>query len=292
MSIYLNNFNFVAQKVETNILHPRDLTAEEITNGVKRDFTPRYVNAQVYPFEIFPAINLEKLEFDNVTILYGDNGCGKTTVLNIIAKKLGINHESLTNTSSYFNKYVEHCDYTLLNNIPFGSKFVASDDVFNHIFETREFNNYLSETNENIAKKYDEETSKMELFKDRRRAEKNRNRELKKRFIKEQNEFSNGESAMNYFLDRIKEESLYLLDEPENSLSIENQIELSKYISDAARYFNSQFIIATHSPFFASIPGATVYSFEEYSVEKRKWSELDGMQAMFDFFESHREEFV
>ena len=62
-------------------------------------------------------------------------------------------------------------------------------------------------------------------------------------------EHSNGESAFLYFTDKIQENGLYLLDEPENSLCPEKQQEFVKFIEDSARFFGCQFIISTHSPF-------------------------------------------
>lgn len=62
-------------------------------------------------------------------------------------------------------------------------------------------------------------------------------------------EYSNGETAIRYFYEKIKENTLYLLDEPENSLSPEKQLQLAKYIEASARGCGCQFIIATHSPF-------------------------------------------
>ena len=62
-------------------------------------------------------------------------------------------------------------------------------------------------------------------------------------------EHSNGESAFLYFSEKIQENGLYLLDEPENSLSPLRQQELSKFLEDSARFFGCQFIISTHSPF-------------------------------------------
>ena len=60
---------------------------------------------------------------------------------------------------------------------------------------------------------------------------------------------SNGESALAVFSERIREDALYLLDEPENSLSPERQLELARFLHDSARFYNCQFVIATHSPF-------------------------------------------
>ena len=103
--------------------------------------------------------------------------------------------------------------------------------------------------------------------------------------------FSNGESAMKYFTDRITENALYLLDEPENSLSIGLQQSLCEYISASARYYGCQFIIATHSPVFLSMPNALIYDLDEYPVSTKKWTELNNVRKYFEFFEKHRHEF-
>ena len=54
---------------------------------------------------------------------------------------------------------------------------------------------------------------------------------------------SNGESALAVFSERIREDALYLLDEPENSLSPERQLELARFLHDSARFYNCQFIM-------------------------------------------------
>ena len=103
--------------------------------------------------------------------------------------------------------------------------------------------------------------------------------------------YSNGESAMRYFVEHIAENALYLMDEPENSLSVTHQMELAKYISDSAMYFGCQFIIASHSPIMLSLPGARIYDLNEVPVEEKEWTEVDDVNAFFRFFEEHREEF-
>lgn len=70
--------------------------------------------------------------------------------------------------------------------------------------------------------------------------------------IRDINLHSNGETAMRFFIDRIDEDAVYFLDDPENSLSVEFQIELAEYIEATGRATRSQFIIATHSPIFLS----------------------------------------
>ena len=104
-------------------------------------------------------------------------------------------------------------------------------------------------------------------------------------------EHSNGESAYLYFSEQIQENGLYLLDEPENSLSPLKQQELMKFLEDSARFFGCQFIISTHSPFLLSMRGAKIYDMDEDVVDVKRWTELPGIRVYFDFFKRHEEEF-
>ena len=62
----------------------------------------------------------------------------------------------------------------------------------------------------------------------------------------------------------------YLLDEPENSLSAENQLKLKQFIEDSARFYNCQFIISTHSPFILSLTDALIYDLDSNPVVSKK----------------------
>lgn len=104
-------------------------------------------------------------------------------------------------------------------------------------------------------------------------------------------EHSNGESAFLYFSEKIQENGLYLLDEPENSLSPERQQELLRFLEDSARFFGCQFIIATHSPFLLSMKGAKIYDLDEDPVDVKRWTELGNVRAYFTFFKEHEIEF-
>ena len=84
---------------------------------------------------------------------------------------------------------------------------------------------------------------------------------------------------------------LYLLDEPENSLSPERQLELARFLHDSARFYNCQFVIATHSPFLLAMPGARIYDLDAEPVTTRKWTELENVRATWEFFQQHRNEF-
>ncbi len=104
-------------------------------------------------------------------------------------------------------------------------------------------------------------------------------------------EQSNGESAFFYFTSRLQEPGLYLLDEPENSLSTVRQIELRDFLENAARFFGCQFVIATHSPFLLSMRGAKVYDLDAAPAAVKRWTQLPDIRAAHEFFEAHRDEF-
>lgn len=103
--------------------------------------------------------------------------------------------------------------------------------------------------------------------------------------------YSNGESAYRYFIEKIIENGLYILDEPENSLSPKRQIELMSFIEDSARFFGCQFIISTHSPFLLAIKGAKIYDLDESPVSVKSWTSLENVRTYYEFFKSHDSEF-
>lgn len=67
----------------------------------------------VYPFQILSKHQLRVLDFEPVTILYGGNGSGKSTALNVIAQKLQLERDTPYNRSNFFEDYLSMCDYKL-----------------------------------------------------------------------------------------------------------------------------------------------------------------------------------
>ena len=102
---------------------------------------------------------------------------------------------------------------------------------------------------------------------------------------------SNGESALAVFSERIRENALYLLDEPENSLSAEKQILLAEFLEQSARFYGCQLVIATHSPFLLAMKGARIYDLDTVPVDTAAWTELPNVRMYYDFFQKHRDEF-
>lgn len=255
-----------------------------------------------YPFGIFPELELEKLVFEPVTIFYGGNGTGKSTLLNIIAETLKLKRNAVFNKSSFYNDYISFCKAITNQPIPDESRIITSDDVFDYILNIRNLNNGIDFKREDLFEEYTE--SKFSDFKfttmddlDRlklinKTRSTSQSKYVKSKLMNNVREYSNGESAFKYFTEKITENALYLLDEPENSLSPKRQIELTQYIEDSARFFNCQFIISTHSPFLLSMKNAKIYNLDKAPVTTSRWTELENVQAYFEFFEKHRNEFI
>ena len=105
------------------------------------------------------------------------------------------------------------------------------------------------------------------------------------------NELSNGETALKFFDDTIQPDGLYLLDEPENSLSSENQELVAKMIAGMARFYNCQFVISSHSPFFLSIGNAKIYDLDSYPVKVTRWTDIPNISILHDFFKEQEQEY-
>ena len=260
----------------------------------------------MYPFKIFPLKQLKYVDFSPITIFYGGNGSGKTTLLNIIAEKIGAIRHSQYNKSPFFEEYVSLCD-VYGREIPKNSQMLSSDDVFDYVMNMRYLNENVDFHREELFKGYglhnrkaanDESYLQLHGMDDYDRwkevsdaLSKTQSKFVKERLAKNVDMFSNGETAMRYFTEHIDRDAIYLLDEPENSLSISFQLDLAKYINDSARHFGCQFIISTHSPILLSIEGAKIYDLDSMPVTTREWTELENVKKYYEFFKEHEWEF-
>ena len=104
-------------------------------------------------------------------------------------------------------------------------------------------------------------------------------------------ERSNGESAFAYFTQKIKNDALYLLDEPENSLSVQLQKQLATFLQDSARFYGCQLVIATHSPFILAMRGAKIYDLDADPVDVKPWTELKNVREWYEFFKENSDKF-
>ncbi|MDD5898897.1 MAG: AAA family ATPase [Clostridia bacterium] len=254
-----------------------------------------------YPFQILSRHHLTQLSFEPVTILYGGNGSGKTTAVNVIAQTLHLCRDTRFNQSPFFNDYTALCEYELRQPVPPNSRIITSDDVFDYMLNLRALNEGIDLRREELFQEYlddkysDFKYRTLEDYEQLKRVNlsrsKTQSKYVRRRLMDNPREQSNGESAFFYFTSKIEENGLYLLDEPENSLSPQRQQELLGFLEDSVRFFGCQFIIATHSPFLLSMRGARVYDLDEDPVRIRRWTQLPAVRAYYDFFRQHASAF-
>jgi len=230
---------------------------------------------------------LSILNFEPITVLYGGNGSGKTTALNIISEKLKLKRDSRFNQSSFFPDYIRLCEYSLLREIPSNSRTITSEGIDTKREEL--FEDYLDAKYSSF--KFNSMEDYEQLKKVNQARSKTQSKYVRTNLMENIREHSNGENAFLYFQEKIQENGLYLLDEPENSLSPERQIELVNFIQESVRFFGCQFIISTHSPFLLGMKDAKIYDLDQTPVKTKPWTELKNIKIYHDFFEAHRDEF-
>lgn len=254
-----------------------------------------------YPFQVLSQKGFRRIDFEPITILYGGNGSGKTTALNVIAEKLNIDREAVYNRSNFFEDYVRLCEVKAAKKLPENSKIITSDDVFDYMLNIRTVNMGIDNKREDLFEDYletkysDFQLKSLSDYEQLRKVNlarsKTQSKYIRNKLMDNVRERSNGESALMYFTEKIQEDALYLLDEPENSLSAANQLELIQFLENSARFFHCQFVISTHSPFLLSMKGAKIYDLDETPVDIKPWTEVETVRIYYDFFKRHEDKF-
>ena len=134
--IYLEQFRFITFEKEDRFL------ADYYKNNP-------WDNRSSYPFGVLSKRGLHSLDFSEITILYGGNGSGKSTALNIIGCKLQAERKSAFNKGDRQSDYLERCTYkegVWYDNTPLQAKttIITSDDIFKYMLDTRGKNEFIS----------------------------------------------------------------------------------------------------------------------------------------------------
>ncbi len=256
-----------------------------------------------YPLGLFSNKGLSYLTFEPITIFCGNNGSGKTTLLHLIAKTLHASSRHSLYFGDLFERYVTVCEAETDRRSECGEiKVISSDDVFDSLLDMRAINERVDRRKDSLAQEYlsykygDTVKGGFEQYEDLKNQVDARRMTVSK-YIRSRLsnntilQYSNGETALDFWQSEIKENGLYLLDEPENSLSAENQLKLKKYIEESARFFNCQFIISTHSPFLLSLKGAKIYDLDKNPVDTSRFEDLPNVRITYEFFKEHEKLF-
>ena len=258
----------------------------------------KILNNNIYPYNVLKNKEPDVFVFDNITILYGNNGSGKSTILNIIAHKLNLkgkerNNPNIPGMLDYFEDYSNDCKYELgenennkkYNKIPENSRYLKSEEILYEIRKIQQDKVLEESYVSNLVRsgvKVDDAKKLLDDIEGQKQLD---------RFRYAQEKYSNGETTLQILEEYIEPDNLYLLDEPEVSLSPQKQVELAKEINKMSRYLDVQFIIATHSPFMLGILDAKIYNLDTSNYKAQKWSELENVRYFYDFFKERMGEF-
>jgi len=179
----------------------------------------------------------------DVTFLIGENGTGKSTLIEAIAVSVGLNAEG---GSKNFNFSTKQTVSNLSEYITIIKSAYEKDGFF-----------LRAESFYNLASQIEDLNLNLDGYGG-----------------KSLHEQSHGESFLSLVQNRFRGNGLYILDEPEAALSPSRQlsllIEIKRLVDN-----NSQFIIATHSPILLAFPGATIYQITDSGINKVQYEECE-----------------
>jgi len=220
---------------------------------LNRDKIPSFTQ---YPFCLPAICNLFDLNLDpKVTFIVGENGTGKSTILEAIAVAYGFNPEGGTKNFNFASSDTHSGLHEFVKLIK-GAK--APKDGF--FLRAESFYNLAT----NIDELEREDPGLVSSYGGR-----------------SLHQQSHGESFFAVFMNRFRGKGLYILDEPEAALSPSRQMSMISRIHELVEQ-DSQFIIATHSPIIMAYPGSTIYELKD-GFKTVKYEETEHYQVMKTF---------
>jgi predicted ATPase len=216
-----------------------------------------FLRHDCYPFNLDIFKNGLELPFSRpVTFFAGENGTGKSTLLEGIALRSGIKIWKGVNRRRFEHNPYEDRLYQALTvdwvNGPVPGSFFASQ-IFQHF--ARLLDDWAAS-----------DPGILDYFGGRSLLTQ-----------------SHGQSLMSFFRSRYQIRGLYLLDEPETALSPGSQIELLRLLVAASQAGHAQFIVATHSPILLACPDAEIYSFDRKPVSVIAYEDSEYYNVYRDF---------
>ena len=235
-------------------------------NQIEIDHSKNSLPRDNYIFSIPVVRHLKKLRLEKpVTFFVGENGTGKSTLLEAVAVAYGFNPEGGSKNFSFSSRDSHsglHDSIRLQKGIPFARDgfFLRAESFYN---VASEIDMLALEVERGTV--LDDEAFTVGMgdpgF-------------LNGYGGKSLHMQSHGESFMALLENRFRGKGLYLLDEPEAALSPTRQMSLLIRIHELIGE-NSQFLIATHSPILTAYPNADIYAFGEEGVRKEKYEQTE-----------------
>ena len=253
-----------------------------------KSISVREFNSQdkdLFPFTLEIIRSLREIRFDSpVTFFVGENGSGKSTILETIAcavESITVGSESVRTDKSLapLRKLAQYFRLAWTKRARKGF-FLRAEDFFGYAKSMRQTKEEFQQELENVKEEYKGRSKYAEALASM--PYQGQLAEMQRRYGDGLDSRSHGESFLTLFQSRFVPDGLYLLDEPEAALSPMRQLTFIAALKQMVQE-NSQFIIATHSPILLAFPDAQILQFANGAIREVQYNELEHVQLTKDF---------
>ena len=252
------------------MIHLKSISVREFNEQDKSSF----------PFDLNIVKSLRELQLTSpVTFFVGENGSGKSTILEAIAcavESITVGAESVRTdrTLAPIRKLSQYFRLAWTKRTRKGF-FLRAEDFFGYAKSMRQTREELEEELQNVDEEYkDRSKYAADLA---RMPFQGQLAAIKNRYGRDLDHYSHGESFLTLFQSRFVPDGLYLLDEPEAALSPTRQLTFIAALKQMLEE-KAQFIIATHSPIILAFPDATILNFKDGQMQQVQYDELEHVQ--------------
>jgi predicted ATPase len=238
-----------------------------------------------FPFNLEVVKSLREMEFSTpVTFFVGENGSGKSTILEALAcaiESITVGSESVKTDKSLaaVRKLAQYFRLAWQKRTHKGF-FLRAEDFFGYAKQMRQTQNEFQQELDNVKHEYKDRSQYAAALASL--PYKNELAAIQQRYGDKLDQSSHGESFMTLFQSRFVPDGLYLLDEPEAALSPARQLTFISALKQMVQE-NSQFIIATHSPIILAFPEAQIIYFYQGKIQEAQYNQLEHVNLMKDF---------
>lgn len=233
--------------------------------------TPR---SHPFPYDI-PAVRFAKdiTLGPSVTCFVGDNGMGKSTLLEVLAYRLQLPH---LDGGGYSGRGFVAARKLL----PFLELEFAIQRSVGFFFRAEDFGDLLNSVDredQRLHAQLDDLQGHVpdHIIADMKDSANHQLRRVRRDYGQELQGFSHGEAYLHILQQQVRGPGIYLLDEPEAALSPVRQLALLHFMQQHLNAHRSQFIIATHAPIIMAFPNAVLYEIDQDRMERKALAELE-----------------